>query len=319
MAIGRRAAVPRQPDTPSDKANIPELTDAQLLERFVARRDEEAERAFGELLARHGPMVLGVCRRMLRDVHSADDAFQAAFLVLVRRAGSVRGESLGPWLHGVTYHVASRARALAARRRERDGVNIDQWEAPVDEPDRVELRAIVDEEVHRLPEAYRAAAVLCYLAGHTHEEAAVRLRCPVGTVKSRLSRARDLLRARLNRRGLALTAGVLTSALVAEAAPVAVPAKLAGSTTRAATRLAGGKAATEMGVSSSVAGAAEATLGDLISARLKVAGIVLLAAGVVATVAIRPGRHADGAGGPVAAARPVSAQAIAGTAGPGGG
>jgi RNA polymerase sigma factor (sigma-70 family) len=307
MAIARSGAVPRRAH--SGNAHHPTLADSELLDRFVAGGGEEAERAFAELVARHGPMVLGVCRRMLRDAHSADDAFQAAFLVLVRKAGSVRGETLAPWLHAVTYRVAIRARALATRLRERGDAEIDQMEAPVDEPDRVELRAVVDEEVHRLPEVYRAPVVLCYLAGHTQEEAARRLRCPVGTIKSRLSRARDLLKDRLSRRGIAVTAAVLSSTLAAEATRVAVPAKLAGSTVRAATLFAAGKPLAKLGVSAIAAGATEATLRPLIAPGFMLAGLAVLAAAVAIPGALGP-RPAAPRGGSLAI-RPGSAQTSA--------
>lgn len=291
MATGRSRSVPRPTGKSSPAGKVAELTDAQLLERFVALRDERAEQAFSELVARHGPMVLGTCRRMLRDVHAADDAFQAAFLVLARRAGSVRAESLGPWLHGVSYSVAKRARGLAARRRERSGLESDQWEAPVDDLDCEELRTVVDEEVHRLPPAYRAVVILCYLAGLNQEEVARRLRCPVGTVKSRLSRARDLLRHRLRRRGVALMAGLLAPTLASEAAPVAVPPALARSSVHAATQLAAGKAAVQAGTALTGTKALLAVQRDLILTRLRYAGLLLLAAGFATTVALTVWRH----------------------------
>ena len=180
------------------------LTDQELLERFATCRDQSGELAFATLVARHGPMVMNVCRRMLRNPADADDAFQATFLVLVRRAGAIRfGTSLGPWLYGVSVRVARRARDQGSRRRV---VELDENRprrsrssgSPVDR----DLRLAVDEALARLPANFRAAIVSCYLEGLTHEEAAVRLRCPVGTIRSRLARGRALLRDRLERSGL---------------------------------------------------------------------------------------------------------------------
>ncbi|MCA1685958.1 MAG: sigma-70 family RNA polymerase sigma factor, partial [Planctomycetia bacterium] len=187
------------------------LTDAQLLARFVARRGESSEVAFAAIVARHGGLVLGVCRHCLREPADVNDAYQATFLVLVRRAASVRvRDSLGPWLYGVAYKVASRARSDAARRRGRESGGVDLSSAPAS-PDAGwdDLSPVLHEELNRLPEKYRAPVVLCHLEGKTHEEAASTLRWPVGTVSGRLSRARDLLRSRLSRRGITAPAGVI--------------------------------------------------------------------------------------------------------------
>src|SRR5262249_48128930 len=155
------------------------------------------------LVRRHGPLVLGVCRRVLRDRHAAEDAFQATFLILLRRARSLdRRGSVASWLYTVAYHVALRARADAARRP--------PPARPVPQPPEAgwaDLQPVLDEELGRLPDSYRAVVVLCYLEGKTNVEAARLLGWPVGTVKGRLARARDLLRARLTRRGITLSAG----------------------------------------------------------------------------------------------------------------
>src|SRR5262249_55629286 len=153
------------------------------------------EEAFRALLGRHGPMVLGVCRRLLRDPHAVEDAFQATFLVLLRRAASIaRPELLGNWLYGVAYRVAARARQQAGRRARRDGpLPEDLPAAPDEDPAWRELRPLLDAEIARLRERYRQPVVLCYLEGRTCEEAGRLLGCPAGTVKSRLSRARDQL------------------------------------------------------------------------------------------------------------------------------
>src|SRR5215469_9886075 len=204
------------------------LSDGALLERFTARGEEAA---FEALLQRHGPMVLGVCRRVLGDVHEAEDAFQATFLVLVRSARSVgKAGSVGSWLHGVAHRTALKARAArAARRRHERRVAVMASKADGADVAWAELRQVLDEEVGRLPEACRGPFVLCYLEGKTYDEAARLLGCPKGTVSTRLTRARELLRARLTRRGLALSAGLLATALCQGAAP-AVPPALAAAT-----------------------------------------------------------------------------------------
>src|SRR3954454_17766707 len=168
------------------------LSDGQLLEWFANRREGAAEAAFEEVVRRHGPMVLGVCRRLLGDDHAADDAFQATFLVLALKAGSVRNrESLGPWLHGVAARVARRARQTDRGRKE---VPLDAGELPaaaMAEPAAAELRLVLDEELERLPEKYRRPVVLCYLEGQTQEEAARVLGWTKGTISGRLARAKD--------------------------------------------------------------------------------------------------------------------------------
>src|SRR5262249_22169217 len=154
------------------------LSEGQLLARFAVGD----EGAFEALVTRHGPMVRGVCRRLLYEPRNVEDAFQATFLVLLRKAGSLRdGELLGPWLHGVAYRVAARIRARVARRpgEESRGARPEAVESACD-LERTELRTLIDEEIRRLPEKYRRPVVLCYLEGRTHEEAARRLRCSAG-------------------------------------------------------------------------------------------------------------------------------------------
>ena len=189
------------------------VPDAQLLERFVAGRDEAGEMAFRALVERHGPMVLRVCQSVLGDRHDAEDAFQVTFLVLARKAGSIRKQrSLGSWLHGVAHRVALRAQTAARRRlaRETKAAKRAEMAAPSAEPgeDRADLAAALHQEITRLPAKYRAPIVLCYLEGMTHDQAASELGWPVGTVRGRLARARDMLRTRLTRRGLTLVAGL---------------------------------------------------------------------------------------------------------------
>ena len=217
------------------------LSDAELLERFRLRDDvAPSDAAFAELLARHGPMVMGVCKRVVGNSQVAADAFQAVFLVLVRKAAAVRVEdSLGRWLYGVSVRVARRARrtALADRARERnlDGVDRAGGDIPVELCERAELRAVIDEEIDRLPSRYRSAVECCYLEGLTHEQAARRLCCPIGTVESRLHRARERLRSRLARRGLKPTVGI-AAWLCTETARAEVPEWLAAGTTSIAAR-----------------------------------------------------------------------------------
>src|SRR4051812_2627456 len=189
------------------------LSDGQLIDRFLDR-GEDSERAFEALVTRHGPMVHRVCRQVLGNAHEADDAFQAVFLVLARKVGSVRDrESVGSWLDGVCLRVAARARAGMIRRRKREQPtenDLDAVEAAnaASTPTRDFDAELVHREVGRLSEKYRAPIVLCYMEGLTHDEAAARLNWPVGTVRSRLARARDQLRGRLSRRGMAAPAGL---------------------------------------------------------------------------------------------------------------
>jgi RNA polymerase sigma factor (sigma-70 family) len=249
------------------RGTVAGLNEATLLERFVAQRDEAA---FAAIVARHGPMVLGVCRRHLRDECDIEDAFQATFLVLVRRAGAIRdGDLVGHWLYGVAHRVAVRARAHAARRHAHEpnlGAKACAVAAPPeDEGARQELRAVIDEEIARLPDALRAPLVLCYLEGHTHEEAAARLRWPVGTVRSRMARARDRLRQRLVRRGIAGDDLELTTALAA--APLA-PA-LADVTVQASLALIAGKPLAAV-TSATAAALAEGVTNAMMLTKLKV-------------------------------------------------
>src|SRR5262245_13351778 len=213
------------------------VPDAQLLERFSTQRDEAA---FELLVWRHGGMVLRTCRRLLRDAHEAEDAFQATFLALARRADSVGRGSVGGWLYQVAYRVALRARARRARWEAREQP-ADRRAGPPDplaEAGRREDRRVLDDEVNRLPEKYRVAFVLCCLEGHSSAEAARALGCPVGTVESRLARARRRLRAGLTRQGMA---------------PACVPAALVATTARAAPWVAAGQAAPAGLVSANVA------------------------------------------------------------------
>jgi RNA polymerase sigma factor (sigma-70 family) len=176
-------------------------SDRELLEVFAGRQDEAA---FVELVRRYGPMVLGVCRKMLRHEQDAEDAFQATFLVLARKSGSIRDpEALPNWLYGVACRLAARARVIAARRQAREAPLEESLDpAAMPEPDPDGVGPVLYEEIGRLPDHYRAPFVLCYLQGRTNEEAARQLGCAPGTVFSRLARARNRLRSRLERRGV---------------------------------------------------------------------------------------------------------------------
>lgn len=250
-----------------------DVPDGQLLERFIGRGDEAA---FAALLRRHGPLVLSVCRRALPCVQDAEDAFQATFLVLARSARSIakRG-SVASWLHGVAYRIARRAQADIAKRRAFEGRG-----RPVAAPDSLQdlvwrdLRSILDEEVSRLPEKYRAAFVLCCLEGKSNEEAARLLRCPRGTVSSRLVRARALLRERLTGRGLALSAAWMTTVIPRGMAAAAVPGKLARPTIRAALQIRAGPPAAAGVVPARVITLMEGGLKTM--TKLKMAAVVVL-------------------------------------------
>jgi RNA polymerase sigma factor (sigma-70 family) len=204
------------------------LTDGELLAMFRARRGEAAEPAFAALVERHGPMVHRVCRQVLGNPHDADDAFQATFLVLIHKAKLLRlSESLAPWLHGVALRVASCARSSQVRRRtheQKAGAAKAPYTSDAQSDD---LATVLHEEIQQLPERYRNPVVLCWLEGLSTESAGERLRCPQGTILSRLSRARERLRKRLARRGVTLAGGVLGALASAEAGSAAVAAAAA--------------------------------------------------------------------------------------------
>jgi RNA polymerase sigma factor (sigma-70 family) len=256
------------------------ITDAELLERFVSRRDDAA---FAALMLRHGPMVFGVCRRMLRHTQDAEDAFQATFLVLVRKAADIgKRELLGNWLYGVAARVAARARAAAARRQTREAVDAERIaevaRPPAESP---EFAEAIEEEVQRLPAKYRRPVVLCYLEGHTNEEAAGELCWPVGTVKGRLARAREMLRKRLTRRGLALSTGAIATALSPEALAAPLPPALIHSTLRAAASFAAGDAAAVGLVSAQAAALTKGVLHTMFVTKMKTIAALVLALAVV--------------------------------------
>jgi RNA polymerase sigma factor (sigma-70 family) len=249
-------------------------TDGQLLSQFLAQRDETA---FATLVRRHGPMVLGVCQRILGNAADAEDAFQATFLVLVRKATSLTSRTvLGAWLHCVARRTALNARRVAARRRLKEEA-MARPEA-YGEHIRDDWLVLLDEELSRLPEKYRLPLVLCDLEGRTRQEAAELLGWPEGTVAGRLARARALLARRLVRRGLPSSAGLLAAVLSQNAAPACVPAPLASSTITAATLVAVGQAATGA-IPAKIAALTEGVLKAMLLTRLKmVVGFLVVAA-----------------------------------------
>ncbi len=248
------------------------LSEWQLLERYLERQDEVA---FEALVARHGPMVLGVCRRMLVSPSDVEDAFQATFLVLVRRARQLGPrDAIGPWLHGVAVRVALRHPVRGGPPppvrgdRRRSGRL-----APARPPADLELAETLDQELSRLPSKYRSPIVLCYLEGLTHEEAARALKWPIGTVKGRLARARDLLHGRLARRGLAPTALAVMASLASDAS-AAVPRELLENTVNAGLKSAIGHTTAQV-VSTSIASLVEGTLTAMLLNKIKWIGAAL--------------------------------------------
>ena len=283
MAAVQVSGVVRQLERLFGAGSVTGMNEGQLLDRFVSRRDEAA---FEALVARHGPMVMGVCRQFLRDPNDVEDAFQATFLVLVRKAGTLRDTNLlGNWLYGVAYKVAVRARAVAARRHAKETLGVEDL-ALDREMTSQERQPWLHEEIQRLPDKYRVPLILCYLEGLTHEEVADQLQWPVGTVKGRLSRARDLLRSRLTRKGLALPVGVLLISGQAGTAfaSAAVPAPLVASTIKAAIAVAAGRPGAAVLISAQAVALSEGVLFAMSMTKLKgIAATLTLALAFVAT------------------------------------
>ncbi|HLJ92216.1 MAG TPA: sigma-70 family RNA polymerase sigma factor [Gemmataceae bacterium] len=261
------------------------LTDGQLLERFVAHRDEAA---FEALLRRHGPMVLGVCRRVLRHETDAEDAFQATFLVLVRKAASVVPRALvGNWLYGVAHHTALKAKAMNSKRRvkERQAGSLPRSEPPAENWQ--QLQALLDGELSRLPNNYRVPIVLCGLEGKSLKEAARQLGLPQGTVASRLSRGRSLLAKRMAHKGVTLPAGALAVALSQNAALADAPARLVISTMRAVRLFAAGQAVKAGALTAPVAALTEGVIKAMFLTKLLRATVVLAVVAVLGLGASR--------------------------------
>jgi RNA polymerase sigma factor (sigma-70 family) len=251
------------------------LTDGQLLADYVGCHDEAA---FAALVRRHGPMVWGVCRRVLGNHHDAEDAFQATFLVLVRKAASLgSAELVANWLYGVAHQTALKARATGARRKGRERQVAEMPQPAVADPDRWhDLQPLLDEELSHLPDRYRAVLVLCDLERKTRKEAARQLGCPEGTVAGRLARARVMLAGRLARRGLTLSVGTLAAALAQGAASAGVSPALVSSTLQAASLFAPGQAAAQGLISAKVIALTQGVLKAMFLTKAKIAAAFVL-------------------------------------------
>jgi RNA polymerase sigma factor (sigma-70 family) len=278
MATAHRDTVLRHIRQLMDRAPCKDVPDSQLLHAFVTGHGEAA---FATLLRRHGPMVLSTCRRVLRNEQDAEDAFQATFLVLARKAASIRSqESVSCWLHSVAHRLALRAKAQKVRRQIREEQAAAQrTPAPQLKAAWGELQQALDTTLRSLPEKYRTVLLLCYLEDRTQEEVAKQLGCPLGTVRSRLAQGRKLLRERLARRGLAPSAGAL-AALLAASGPAALPATLQRQTLQAAVALAAGQAAGL--VSAQVTNLITGGLESMFATRVKMATLLLCCVGLLA-------------------------------------
>jgi RNA polymerase sigma factor (sigma-70 family) len=250
--------------------------DSRLLEAFVVRKDQQA---FEALVRRHGPMVLGVCRRILGNHHDAEDAFQATFLVLARKASSVRPRRLvSNWLYGVACNTARKARAMITRRRwrEKQVTNIPEPQAGPPDP-WLDLQPVLDQELALLPDKYRIPIVLCDLEGLSIKEATEQLSWPQGTVAGRLARGRSLLARRLAGRGLVVPASLVAGAWAAYAASAAVPHGLIRSTVGFAGAVASGQGLLATAVPAKVIALTEGVIKTMFLTKLKTLGMVLAA------------------------------------------
>jgi RNA polymerase sigma factor (sigma-70 family) len=285
------------------------LTDGELLDGYIARRDESA---FEELLRRHGPMVLGVCRRILHNQADAEDAFQATFLVLVRKASTIRPRSMvSNWLYGMAHNTALKANAMRHKRREKEhsagiqrraGGTCENWP---------EVQAAVDGQLSGLPEKYRVPIVMCELEGKTIKEAARHLAWPEGTVATRLRRGRVMLAERLSKQGVGLPAGAIAAVLAQSAASASMSAPLVRSTMQAASLYAAGQAAPGV-VSATVAALTDGVLKSMLLSKIKLATAVVLlvlAGGILPLLArLAPAESASTAAPPTAAAPAAPAE-----------
>ena len=263
------------------------LTDGQLLDGFVNRRDPTALEA---LVRRHSPMVWGVCRRLLRHHQDAEDAYQATFLILVRKAASIRPrEMVASWLYGVAHRTALNARGAAWRRALLKQLeDVPDPQLP-DHDSGGEIQAVIDQELSQVPDKYRAAFILCDLEGKTRKEAASQLGLPEGTVASRLARARAILASRLALRGVVRPAGTLATALGLETALAAVPASLTSSTIQTLTLMAAGRSTSDL-IRAPVAALTKGVLTAMFLTKLKMVTALLLLV-VLGLVAAGAGLH----------------------------
>jgi RNA polymerase sigma factor (sigma-70 family) len=280
------------------------LTDGQLLEQYTRCGDEAA---FAALVQRNRAVVWGVCRRILGNDPDAEDAFQATFLVLVRKAASlVPREILASWLYGVAHRTALKARATAARRkcRERPLAKVPEPAATERETGR-DLAQLLDKELSRLPDKYRVVIILCDLEGRTRKEAARQIRCPEGTVAGRLARGRAMLVKRLARCGLAVSGGALAMALSQNALSGALPGTLVSSTIQTANRLVAGNAAAGGAISGSVTVLMEGVLKTMLLTKLKPIVVLLLLAVLSAAAGLTYRAEALGQPNPNAGTKPA--------------
>jgi RNA polymerase sigma factor (sigma-70 family) len=251
------------------------LTDGQLLEDYLSRRDEAALEA---LVRRHAPMVWAVCRRVLGNHHDAEDAFQATFLILVRKAASIAfPKLLANWLYGVAHQTALKARAIAAKRRARERQVTEMPEPVATEPDMWnDGQRLLDQELSRLPDKYRVALGLCDLEGKTRKEAARQLGVPEGTLAARVARARVMLAKRLARHGLAVSGGALAATLAQNAASAGVPTAVVSNAIKAASLFAAGQTAAAGLISAEAAALTEGVLQSMLLSKIKVATALVL-------------------------------------------
>jgi RNA polymerase sigma factor (sigma-70 family) len=257
------------------------LSDRQLLERFARLREEAA---FAALVRRHGPLVRGVCWRVLRHEQDAEDTFQATFLVLARQASTLRWrESVAPWLYEVAFRLAMKTRVASARRLAHEKACDGQLSSPSRDEAWRDLSEVLDHELQRLPERCRAPLLLCYLDGKTRDEAAQQLGWTLATLKRRLEEGRDLLRERLARRNLALPVGMLAAYVSQSVASAAVPVSLQQATVKAGLLFAAGKSAVAVGVTSRASALADGMLASLLRAKFRSLTAVLLAVGLLST------------------------------------
>jgi RNA polymerase sigma factor (sigma-70 family) len=263
-----------------------DLTDGQLLECFVRHRDEAAAAA---LVRRHGPMVWGVCRRVLHSHQDAEDAFQATFLVLLRKAASITSRELvANWLYGVAHQTALKARATTAKRmgREKQVIEMPEPEART-EPDLwPDLQPLLDQELSRLPDKYRLAIVLCDLECKTRKEAAQKLKIPEGTLSSRLTTARTMLAKRLARHGLAVSGVSVAAVLAQNLASASVPTSVLSSTIKAVTLVATGNTAATGLITAKVAALTEGVVKTMLLTKLKTVTMLKLVLSLVTLTSV---------------------------------
>jgi RNA polymerase sigma factor (sigma-70 family) len=279
MAAATLTSVLQQLRTIASARAYEERSDPELLKLFLTQREEAA---FVALVKRHGPMVLHVCRRIQGNEHDAEDVFQATFLLLARKAGSIsKPESLASWLHGVAHRLALEAKVQGSRRQTYERQAADMRSTSDDSQENWrDLQETLDAALRQVPEKYRLPLLLCYLQGKTQEEAARQLGCPLGTVRSRLARGRERLKEVLERQGVCLSAGALVAGLAGSAASASVPPLLLHATTRAALAYAGGKTAAAL-VSARAAALVEAGLKTMLTAKVKIITMVVLAVGTL--------------------------------------